>query len=131
MYRFGDGYVLVGLEYGSISILSVHEDEVQQLITSAPIFHDQLNDVTYCDKIRKGAGINDNCIKVFDLSNLTHFEKQSMEKHEVEQDVGKLDRVEWTEDGQILTVSSQDGYIKTFLTSIPVLNDSYQSKVVS
>lgn len=53
------------------------------------------------------------------MSELSKMSEQRSEKVELDNEFGTLSRLDWTEDGQILTVSSKQGYVYAFLTRIP------------
>lgn len=128
---FGDGYIMIGFTSGFVVIVSTHADEIGCEM-SAMQLHNQLSDITYNETINMGASIGNNLVKVFsmDMSHLNDFDESRVDQFELKEEYGALDRVEWTEDGQILTVSSRSGSIYTFLTSFPVLNDSYKSRLL-
>jgi len=41
-----------------------------------------------------------------------------------------LDRLEWTQDGQVLSCSSMNGEVHNFLASLPIINDSFETRLV-
>eukprot|EP00818_Percolomonas_sp_WS_P009034 CAMPEP_0117447486 /NCGR_PEP_ID=MMETSP0759-20121206/6902_1 /TAXON_ID=63605 /ORGANISM="Percolomonas cosmopolitus, Strain WS" /LENGTH=1376 /DNA_ID=CAMNT_0005239827 /DNA_START=113 /DNA_END=4243 /DNA_ORIENTATION=+ len=129
---FGDGYVMLGFSLGFVVIVSTHLEEIGNEVNACQLHDDQLSDITYNDAIKMGASVGNNMVKVFnmDMSHLSDFDESQADRFELEDEYGSLDRVQWTEDGQILTVSSRSGSIYTFLTSIPVLNDSHGSRVL-
>ena len=43
---------------------------------------------------------------------------------------GSLDKIEWTSDGQILTVSSDSGCVYNFLASLPVLAEACGTRYI-
>eukprot|EP00817_Percolomonadidae_sp_ATCC50343_P006499 CAMPEP_0117428804 /NCGR_PEP_ID=MMETSP0758-20121206/8434_1 /TAXON_ID=63605 /ORGANISM="Percolomonas cosmopolitus, Strain AE-1 (ATCC 50343)" /LENGTH=1219 /DNA_ID=CAMNT_0005215371 /DNA_START=468 /DNA_END=4125 /DNA_ORIENTATION=- len=130
-YRwFGDGYLMVGFYTGNVVIISSHVDEIGREVNMVKFHNDTLKAVTYNEHIKKGASIGDNTIQVFDMHDIGLFGEQGHEKIELEDEYGSLSRLEWTPDGQILTVSSNNGTVYNFLTSIPVIHDNYDTKVL-
>eukprot|EP00667_Euglena_gracilis_P000484 EG_transcript_484 len=127
---FGDGYILIGFSSGYVVIISTHLKEIGQEVNSIRFHRDNLADVTFSPSLQKGASIGDNCIKVFDMSELSKMSEQRSEKVELDNEFGTLSRLDWTEDGQILTVSSKQGYVYAFLTRIPVLHDAWGTRVL-
>ena len=41
---------------------------------------------------------------------------------------GTIQQLEWTSDGQIISLSTSNGQVLNFLAVMPVLNDSYQNR---
>ncbi|KAG2385456.1 hypothetical protein C9374_003271 [Naegleria lovaniensis] len=127
---FGDGYLLLGFDRGYVVIASTHSDEIGMEVNSCKVHDSELKSVTCCEALKKGASIGENCVKVFDLSDLSAFDTNVIDKYELDNEYGALSRAEWTEDGQILTVSSNNGNLYNFLTSIPALNDCHGKNVL-
>eukprot|EP00755_Sulcionema_specki_P023223 Sspe_Gene.78375::Locus_49029_Transcript_1_1_Confidence_1.000_Length_4205::g.78375::m.78375/K19671/WDR19, IFT144; WD repeat-containing protein 19 len=130
-YRwFGDGYVLIGFSSGTVVVISTRIQEIGNEVSSIRVHREHLNDITYCPALQKGASIGDSCIKIFDMEELQHMSEHRSDRFELENEFGNLMSCEWTEDGQILTVSSKSGNVHTFLTKIPILHDSYMNRVI-
>eukprot|EP01012_Entosiphon_sulcatum_P034005 TRINITY_DN4306_c0_g1_i1.p1 TRINITY_DN4306_c0_g1~~TRINITY_DN4306_c0_g1_i1.p1 ORF type:complete len:1383 (+),score=422.30 TRINITY_DN4306_c0_g1_i1:301-4449(+) len=127
---FGDGYILIGFSSGYVVVISTHLREIGQEVNSIRFHRDNLSAITYCASLQKGASIGDNCVKTFDMSELSKMSEQRSEKVELDNEFGTLLDLQWTEDGQILTVSSKHGYVYAFLTRIPVLNDTWGTRVL-
>lgn len=129
---FGDGYIMIGFSLGYVVIVSTHLEEIGSEVNACQLHNDQLSDITYNDIIKMGASIGNSYVKVFnmDMSHLSDFDETQADSYEIDDEYGSLDSVKWTEDGQILTVSSRNGSLYTFLTSIPVLHAAYGSKVL-
>ena len=127
---FGDGYILIGFSSGHVVVISTHVKEIYQEISFVATHNEALTDITYCAALQKGASIGDNTVQVIDMTEITHLKAREADKYDLENEYGALQRVEWTEDGQILTVSSKNGNIHTFLTKIPVMHDSFDTKVL-
>eukprot|EP01006_Ploeotia_vitrea_P030251 TRINITY_DN62715_c0_g1_i1.p1 TRINITY_DN62715_c0_g1~~TRINITY_DN62715_c0_g1_i1.p1 ORF type:complete len:1401 (+),score=199.79 TRINITY_DN62715_c0_g1_i1:64-4266(+) len=127
---FGDGYILIGFSSGYVVIISTHLKEIGQEVNSIRFHRDNLTDVTYCAALKKGASVGDTCVKIFEMNDLSKMAETRSEKVELENEFGSLSHVEWTEDGQILTVSSRNGCVYGFLTRIPVLHDTYHGRVL-
>lgn len=97
------------------------------MICSGSLFK-ELYDCIYNEQLKKGAFIGDHSVKVVDLSDLSSFDKCT--QVEIESFYGIPEKIGWTQDGQILTVSTKDGHLFSYLTSIPLMNDAMDSRVV-
>eukprot|EP01063_Lacrimia_lanifica_P024004 TRINITY_DN3196_c0_g1_i1.p1 TRINITY_DN3196_c0_g1~~TRINITY_DN3196_c0_g1_i1.p1 ORF type:complete len:1447 (+),score=641.41 TRINITY_DN3196_c0_g1_i1:187-4527(+) len=127
---FGDGYILVGFGGGRVIVVSTHSKEILQEISHFQPHQESLSDVTYCPALQKGASIGDSSLQIFNMNDINSVKLREENYHELDNEYNSLKRLEWTEDGQILTVSSEKGNIHSFLTKIPVLHDVYESKVL-
>ena len=113
---FGDGYILIGFSSGYVVVISTHLKEIGQEVNSIRFHRDNLTDVTFSPALQKGASIGDNCVKIFDMAELSKMSEQRSEKKELDNEFGTLSRVDWTNDGQVLTIASKQGYVYAFLT---------------
>ena len=43
--------------------------------------------------------------------------------------LAKLDKIKWTEDGQLLAVTTTQGAVHVYLTKLPILGDSMETQV--
>ena len=112
----------------TVVIISTHNREMSEEVHSGRYHHDVLNDLAYCPALNRAATVGGNVLKVLDLMGT---EVKEIHTDCVEFGGGAvLDRVEWTNDGQVLSVSTQGGEVHTFLASLPVINAAYEQKLV-
>ncbi|KAJ3615317.1 hypothetical protein NHX12_018885 [Muraenolepis orangiensis] len=119
-YRwFGDGYILIGFSNGFFVVISTHIREIGQELYQAHNHKDSLSSVAISQALNKAASCGDNSIKIHDLtelkdiSNIVHLDDETK----------GLDQLNWTDDGQLLAVSTQRGTLHVFLTKLPILGD--------
>eukprot|EP01063_Lacrimia_lanifica_P024005 TRINITY_DN3196_c0_g2_i1.p1 TRINITY_DN3196_c0_g2~~TRINITY_DN3196_c0_g2_i1.p1 ORF type:complete len:1456 (+),score=570.56 TRINITY_DN3196_c0_g2_i1:76-4443(+) len=127
---FGDGYILIGFSAGQVVVVSTHRKEIVQEVSNFTAHSEDVADVTYCGALLKGASIGNSEVQVFNMNELSQIKIREDNKVELENEYKALQKVEWTDDGQILTVSSTNGNIHTFLTKIPVMHDAYGTRVL-
>jgi len=60
-------------------------------------------------------------VKFYNMNDWTECKSEQIS---INADIGKITKLEWTRDGQILTISSSNGYLYGFLMIIPSLNAS-------
>ncbi|XP_056442831.1 WD repeat-containing protein 19 [Gadus chalcogrammus] len=120
-YRwYGDGYILIGFSHGYFVVISTHIREIGQELYQAHNHKDSLTSVAISQSLNKAASCGDNSIKIHDLtelkdiSNIVHLDDETK----------GLDQLNWTDDGQLLAVSTQRGTLHVFLTKLPILGDS-------
>ncbi|GAQ81709.1 hypothetical protein KFL_000880240 [Klebsormidium nitens] len=124
---FGDGYVLLGFSTGHIVIVSTHTKELSEEVHSAKILKDGVSDVAYCAALDRVATCGGNTVKFVDLRGL---EFKEIKSDQLTLDAGaKCARVQWTRDGQVLTVATKDGELHGFLATLPAVCASWDARV--
>ncbi|XP_061778717.2 WD repeat-containing protein 19 [Nerophis lumbriciformis] len=125
-YRwFGDGYILIGFSNGYFLVISTHDTETGEEICEVRNHKDSLNSVAISSALNKAATCGDNCIKIHDLWDLKYISNVI----QLEDETKGLDQLSWTDDGQLLAVSTQKGTLHVFLTKLPILGDSYGTRL--
>ena len=83
--------------------------------------------VVYSEAVNKFASCGDDGVRVVDMSDWNEVKEdyRSFTKEE-----GAPLRLQWTIDGQILSVVTDEGYLFNYLTSIPVVGGCFGSKMV-
>ena len=117
---YGEGYVLIGFSSGQVQVLSTHSKEMGEEVSTIKAHKESLVSVCYCTALRKGCSVGDGVVRVFDMDD--NKITDNSEKAEIDH---TLDTCDWTEDGQILTVTTKHGKLYCFLTKVPTMNDSF------
>eukprot|EP00750_Incisomonas_marina_P015809 INCI18667.1.p1 GENE.INCI18667.1~~INCI18667.1.p1 ORF type:complete len:1397 (-),score=234.22 INCI18667.1:122-4312(-) len=126
---FGEGYMIVGFSEGFVVIISTHAEDIGQEIASWPLFENNLHGLNFSQSMRRAACVGDDHLKLLEH---TGKEWRLMENETVKFDRrkdGQVDKVHWTLDGQILTVSTLLGRIYSYIAAMPVLNDHCENRV--
>ncbi|XP_039278793.1 WD repeat-containing protein 19 [Nilaparvata lugens] len=113
---FGDGYILVGFSLGYMIAISTHIREVGQELFQVKNHRDVFSDIAVSQLLGKIASCGDNLVKIHEMSQLG----ESPVVMSVDDEAG-VDRVAYSEDGQLLGVSTGSGHIRVFLTRLPML----------
>ncbi|XP_031560697.1 WD repeat-containing protein 19-like [Actinia tenebrosa] len=125
-YRwFGDGYIMIGFSNGFFVVISTHMKEIGQELYQTRDHKDLLTDIAVSTQLNKAASCGDNCIKIHDLNEM----KEIYAIITVEDAGGNLDKISWTDDGQLIAVSTQKGAIHVYLTKLPILGNSCGTKM--
>uniref|UniRef100_A0A671THC5 WD repeat-containing protein 19 n=1 Tax=Sparus aurata TaxID=8175 RepID=A0A671THC5_SPAAU len=125
-YRwYGDGYILIGFSHGYFVVISTHIREIGQELYQAHNHKDSLNSVAISPAVNKAASCGDNSIKIHELSEL----KDISNVVRLDDETKGLDQLCWTDDGQLLAVSTQKGTLHVFLTKLPILGDSFGTRL--
>ncbi|XP_046339799.1 WD repeat-containing protein 19-like isoform X2 [Haliotis rufescens] len=121
---YGDGYILIGFSHGYFVVISTHLKEIGQELFQARNHKDSLASIAISTSLNKAASCGDNCIKVHDLSDL----KEMYAIITLDDERG-LDKIGWTDDGQLLAVSTQRGNLHVYLARLPMLAAVTQTRI--
>lgn len=105
---FGDGYMVVGFSEGYMVLISTHMKEIGAEIFSTRVFNAPLDDICICEKAGKLAAKGDDMIKIFSTNTWTELKT---ERIVIPPNAGKSIRMNWTSDGQIITLSTAGGFV--------------------
>jgi WD repeat-containing protein 19 len=118
---FGDGYIAIGFTKGFISIISTHMTEIKNEVHSMQVFKSGLDDFCVCEEVNRIAIAGENSVKIFDTNSWLEI---ADEKIEISNQAGRISKIQWSNTGQILIVSTYLGSIFAFNV---IVNDSYSS----
>ncbi|KFV02721.1 WD repeat-containing protein 19, partial [Tauraco erythrolophus] len=125
-YRwYGDGYIMIGFSRGCFVVISTHIREIGQEIFQAHNHKDNLSSIAISQSLNKAASCGDNCIKIHDLSDL----REMYAIINLDDENKGVDQLAWTDDGQLLAVSTRRGSLHVFLTKLPVLGDACSTRI--
>uniref|UniRef100_A0A6I8R870 WD repeat-containing protein 19 n=1 Tax=Xenopus tropicalis TaxID=8364 RepID=A0A6I8R870_XENTR len=122
---YGDGYIMIGFSHGFFVVISTHMREIGQELFQAHNHKDSLTSIAISQSLGKAASCGDNVIKIHDLTEL----KEMYAIINLDDETKGLDTLSWTDDGQLLAVSTQRGSLNVFLTKLPVLGDTCGTKI--
>ncbi|GAA6073984.1 WD repeat-containing protein 19, partial [Tachysurus ichikawai] len=125
-YRwYGDGYIMIGFSHGYFVVISTHIREIGQELFQAHNHKDSLNSIAISQALNKAASCGDNCVKIHDLTDLKEMDAIVT----LDEETKGLDQICWTDDGQLLAVSSQQGRLHVYLTKLPILGHSCGTRI--
>ncbi|XP_027999472.2 WD repeat-containing protein 19 [Eptesicus fuscus] len=122
---YGDGYIMVGFSYGIFVVISTHIREIGLEIFQARDYKDNLTSIAISQTLNKAATCGDNCIKIHDLAEL----KDMYAIINLDDEIKGLSTLSWTDDGQLLALSTQRGSLHVFLTKLPILGDACSTRI--
>ncbi|XP_061566182.1 WD repeat-containing protein 19 [Cololabis saira] len=122
---YGDGYILIGFSHGYFVVISTHIREIGCEIYQTRNHEDCLNSVAYSPALNKAASCGENSIKIHELSE----SKGISNVVKLDDEIKGLDQLSWTDDGQLLAVSTQKGTLHVFLFKLPILGDSFGTRL--
>ncbi|KAK7098094.1 WD repeat-containing protein 19-like [Littorina saxatilis] len=121
---FGDGYILIGFAQGFFVVISTHMKEIGQELFQARNHKNRLTDIAVSSTLGKAASAGDNCVKIHDLADFK--EMYAIITLEEER---QLDKIEWSDDGQLLAVTTPKGALHVYLAKLPMLASLNQTRV--
>ncbi|KAB1282884.1 WD repeat-containing protein 19 [Camelus dromedarius] len=124
-YRYGDGYIMIGFSRGIFVVISTHIRELGQEIFQARDHKDSLTSIAVSQTLNKAATCGDSCIKIHDLAEL----KDMYAIINLDDENKGLGTLSWTDDGQLLALSTQRGSLHVFLTKLPILGDACSTRI--
>ncbi|XP_072526408.1 WD repeat-containing protein 19 [Salminus brasiliensis] len=125
-YRwYGDGYIMIGFSHGYFVVISTHIREIGQELFQAHNHKDSLTSISISQALNKAASCGDNCVKIHDLTDLKEMDAIVT----LEEETKGLDQICWTDDGQLLAISSQQGSLHVYLTKLPILGGSCGTRI--
>ncbi|XP_031991730.1 WD repeat-containing protein 19 isoform X1 [Hylobates moloch] len=122
---YGDGRIMIGFSCGHFVVISTHTGELGQEIFQARNHKDNLTSIAVSQTLNKVATCGDNCIKIQDLVDL----KDMYAILNLDEENKGLGTLSWTDDGQLLALSTQRGSLHVFLTKLPILGDACSTRI--
>ena len=131
-YRwFGEGFMMIGFSEGYLVVVSTVNTEEMGEEISCGRFHkegDGLVDIAYSNVLQRAATCGERgSIKIVDMTNWKPL-KEETTKISTEE-FGQITMMDWTKDGQILTISTDGGVVLNFLARMPTVHDACETRV--
>lgn len=113
---YGDGYILLGFSQGYVVAISTHSREVGQELWQVKNHRDSLSSIAVSKELDLIASCGDNNVKVHAIANL----QETITILTLPEQSG-LKSIEWSNDGQLLAVTSCQGSISVFVTKLQTI----------
>lgn len=122
---FGDGYLVVGFSQGYIVIISSQMREMSEELSSVK-YHRNSLDCLCCSKAAgKIASAGDDGIKIISMKDWTEIRN---EKIQIRPEA-KVTQMHWSEDGELLSFSTEAGWVYCFLAKLQVLSATCNTRL--
>ncbi|KAH7831064.1 putative WD repeat-containing protein 19 [Monocercomonoides exilis] len=123
---FGNGYLYIAYESGTILVVSTHPSEISKVIRRLTLFNQRLVGFALPPPSRPGmiALAGDTSIKF--LSPDT-FQDMPSERIPFGTGFGAPTGVSWSPDGQIVAAAASEGSLLTFIANFPTLHATYSN----
>lgn len=93
---------------------------------SSKFFTGEVGDAVFSPTIQKAAVCGDSSVRVCDIGNW----KNVTSTFSLDEDAGRANKLQWTSDGQILSVGTTNGYIYSFLTRLLSIHAHFETRYV-
>ena len=123
---FGDGHMMLGFSEGYLVVISTHITEIGEELFSGRFHAKALFDIAYSPEMKYAAVAGDGGVKVVDMHE---FKDLKTEAIAIEPECGRVNRVEWSPDGKILTAATTSGTVLAFLARMPTVHGSFGTQV--
>ncbi|KAG5445532.1 WD repeat-containing protein 19, variant 2 [Clonorchis sinensis] len=130
---FGDGYVMVGFSAGYFIVVSTQKSELGKEIYQVRDHKEGLCDIALSLTLNRCATAGDHCVKIHDLVNVRELLaiielEEDGQKNEAQRTGTAVFRdnrapcqLQWSEDGQLMAVSTSRQLLHVFLSQLPML----------
>eukprot|EP00040_Diaphanoeca_grandis_P026894 m.151683 g.151683 ORF g.151683 m.151683 type:complete len:1363 (+) comp30773_c0_seq2:182-4270(+) len=122
---FGDHKLLLGFSKGYFIVVSTEMSHIGQELHQSRNHKMALTDVAISHTLNKAASCGDGLIKIHDLTDCNDIYAQIP----LDDDIGKLCKMDWSDDGQLLSVTLANGNVYTYLTKLPMLGETSRTTV--
>eukprot|EP00055_Hartaetosiga_balthica_P018073 m.128120 g.128120 ORF g.128120 m.128120 type:complete len:1383 (-) comp9449_c2_seq5:5705-9853(-) len=123
---FGNGKILIGFSSGFFVVMNTDNSEAIGFEEHHSRNHrTRLTDVAVSNALGKIATCGDSQVKIMDMEVYSEI----FSIIDLDDDSGLLDKLNWSEDGQLLSVSTENGSLYTYLTKLPVVGSASDHNV--
>lgn len=123
---FDDNQIIVGFTGGHLLVVSTHPKEMGQEKNSGK-FHSNLISFAYNPVLRRVATAGEDGVRVIDVQDL----KENVSDHIAPEDFedGRITKLCWSPDGQILTIGTSSGNVYNFLAKMSILHARFRTSI--
>ena len=123
---FGDGQIMIGFSNGYFAAISTNESELGEELFGAKMHKGGLEDVAYCPTLQRAATCGERTVRVIDVLTWKEIKSDGIT---LDRERGCIEMLEWTEDGQILTLSTSTGVVRNYLAQMPTVHDVWDTRL--
>jgi len=113
---YDDNQIVVGFQTGFVMGTSAHKDNPGKELFGAQMFKFAVTGIDLCKPKQRAAVCGENVVKFIDIGTWSEMHEEKIVAP------GLVREVQWTSDGNFLSVVLNDGQVLTYLMSMPVVN---------
>jgi WD repeat-containing protein 19 len=119
---YGEDKMAVGCSEGWVAVISLGKQNFGSELFSVKMFNITFDSMCFSKSQLKVALAGDSTVRFL---NLLNFKEAKSDKIEMQYELGRVNKLHWTDDGQILTVLTSVGKLMNYLIIVPCLSSSY------
>jgi WD repeat-containing protein 19 len=124
---FEEGLLLVGFSGGYLLSVSTNSHDLGEEKYACKFHDHNLTTFAYNPQLQRAATAGDDGVRIIDTRDFTECKMDFISSDDLEN--GRVISVNWTPDGQILTVGTSNGNVYNFLAKMAVLYAHYRTSV--
>ena len=124
---FEEGLLLVGFSGGYLLSVSTNSHDLGEEKYARKFHQNNLTAFTYNRSLQRAASVGDDGIRIIDIRDFNECKNEYIIPEDIEN--GRVCNIEWSPDGQILTIATTAGNIYNFLAKMSILYSSYQNNI--
>mmetsp|Transcript_838 Transcript_838/g.2234 ORF Transcript_838/g.2234 Transcript_838/m.2234 type:complete len:1438 (-) Transcript_838:93-4406(-) len=118
---FGDRYIMIGFSEGYLVVISTHMQEIGEEQHHKRL-HSKLYDIAYSPALNRAATLGDGGVRIIDMTNYNELKNEGISMDTSRNSENMPHDIDWSPDGQILTVSTHSGVVYNFLAKMPCVH---------
>ena len=116
--------ILVGFSGGYAAAVSTESDSLGKEHFVARHFKSSVVDVAVAQSMGRAAVCGETAVRVIDTKTWKEVKSDAINLRQ------RVESMQWTSDGQILSISTTSGTVHSFLTRMPSLSDAHEAEVL-
>lgn len=122
-----EGLIIIGFSLGYLLVVSSNPKEMGMEKNVARIHASNLSTFAYNPHLKRIASAGDDGVRVVDLREFKESKADFVSAEDIEN--GRISTLQWSPDGQILSVGTNAGNVYNFLAKMSVLNATYKTSI--
>lgn len=122
-----EGLILVGFSIGYLVLFSSGKRDLGEEKFAAKFHSNNFITYSYNRQLKRVASAGDDGVRIFNISDFRESKEDYISPEDLEG--GKVTTVEWSPDGQILSISTNAGNVYNFLAKMNVISTRYKTSI--
>mmetsp|Transcript_12987 Transcript_12987/g.19570 ORF Transcript_12987/g.19570 Transcript_12987/m.19570 type:complete len:1468 (+) Transcript_12987:23-4426(+) len=124
---FNDNMLIIGFSGGWIIVVSTEMSEIGEEKYATQVHASKLSTFSYNPHLKRLATAGTDGVRVLDTKDFKEIKNDYVSPDDLEH--GKVTQLQWSPDGQILSIATSSGNIYNFLAKMSILYATYRSTV--
>jgi WD repeat-containing protein 19 len=124
---YNDNMLIIGFSGGWVIVVSTEINEIGEEKYAIQIHSQKLTTFSYNPHLKKVATAGNDGVRILDTKDFKELKNEYIPLEDLEN--GKISQLDWSPDGQILSISTSSGNIYNFLAKMSILYTTYRSTI--